>query len=63
MGNRAIYYGAIVIGIIIGIIGILWEANIAIGYHPTRGPVAIAVGVILIIIGIVGMVMARRPRI
>lgn len=62
MGNRAIYYGAIVIGIIIGILGILWEANIAIGYHPTRGPVAIAVGVILIIIGIVGMIMARSRR-
>lgn len=62
MGNRAIYYGAIVIGIIIGIIGILWEANIALGYHPARGPVAIAVGVILIIIGIVGMIMARSRR-
>lgn len=62
MGNRAIYYGAIIIGIIIGILGILWEANIAIGYHPTRGPVAIAVGVILIIIGIVGMIMARSRR-
>lgn len=62
MGNRAIYYGAIVIGIIIGILGILWEANIAIGYHPTRGPVAIAVGVILIIIGIVGMILSRSRR-
>lgn len=62
MGNRAIYYGAIVIGIIIGILGILWEANIAIGYHPTRGPVAIVVGVILIIIGIVGMILARSRR-
>lgn len=59
MGNRAIYYGAIVIGIIVAIVGILWEANIAIGYHPTRGPVAIAVGVILIIIGIVGLILAR----
>jgi sulfite exporter TauE/SafE len=63
MGNRAIYYLAIIVGIIVAILGILWEANIAIGYHPARGPVAIAVGVILIIIGIVGMVMARRPRI
>jgi len=62
MGNRAIYYGAIVIGIIVAILGIFWEANIAIGYHPTRGPVAIAVGVILIIIGIAGLFLARSRR-
>ncbi len=58
--NRTIYYGAIIIGIILIILGILWETNTAIGYHPARGPVAIVIGVILLIIGFIGMFVARR---
>jgi uncharacterized membrane protein HdeD (DUF308 family) len=59
MRNSQLYIGAIVIGVIALIIGLLWVANIALGYHPTRGYVALAVGVILLIIGIVGMVNTR----
>lgn len=58
MRNRAIYYGAIIIGIIALIIGILYTAGVF-GLHPVRGPIILAVGAILVIIGIIGMFMAR----
>jgi hypothetical protein len=57
--NPQLYIGAIVIGVVALIIGLLWVANIALGYHPTRGYIALALGVILLIIGIVGMVTTR----
>ncbi len=60
MGNRAIYYGAIVLGIIILIVGLLYEFTIVLGpNHPTRGWGAIVVGVVLLLVGIIGMFMAR----
>jgi hypothetical protein len=33
---------------------------VVLGYHPTRAIAALAVGIILIIVGVVGIVMARR---
>lgn len=48
------------LGIIALIVGVLYVANIVLGYHPTRGYVALAVGAILVIIGIVGF--ATRSR-
>jgi uncharacterized membrane protein YsdA (DUF1294 family) len=59
MNNPAIYIGAIVLGVIGIILGVLYEAH-TLGYHPFRAIVALVVGVILVIIGIVGMVMTRR---
>jgi hypothetical protein len=59
MRNSQLYIGAIAIGVIALIVGILYVANIALGYHPTRGYIVLAVGVILLIIGIVGMVNTR----
>ncbi len=59
MRNSQLYSGAIVIGVIALIVGILYVANIALGYHPTRGYIVLAMGVILLIIGIVGMVNTR----
>ena len=58
--NVAVYYGAIVIGILALVVGYLSNANILLGYHPTRAYVEWAVGAVLIIVGIVGIVMARR---
>lgn len=58
MGNRAIYYGVIVIGIVALVIGILYTAQVF-GLHPVRGPIVIAVGVILLIAGAAGLFMAR----
>lgn len=60
MRNPAVYVGAIILGIIALIVGVLYEVNAVLGYHPTRGYAALAVGAILIIIGIVGFVTRSR---
>lgn len=61
MKNLQLYIGAIVLGVLAVIVGVLYVANVVLGYHPTRGYVAIGVGAILVIIGIAGMV-ASRPK-
>ncbi len=53
-----LYIGAIILGVLALILGVLYLANI-LGYHPTRAYVALGVGVILIIIGVVGMIVSR----
>jgi uncharacterized membrane protein HdeD (DUF308 family) len=58
MKNLQLYVGAIVLGVLALIVGILFLANVF-GTHPTRAYVAIAVGAILLIIGIAGMVVSR----
>ena len=59
MKNTQLYIGAIVLGVLALVVGALYLANILLGYHPTRAYVAIAVGAILLIIGIAGMVVSR----
>ena len=59
MTNPTIYYGAIVLGILAIIAGVMMLNNFVLGYHVKLGYGGIAVGVILVIIGIAGMVMAR----
>ncbi len=59
MKNLQLYVSAIVLGVLALIVGVFYLANILIGYHPTRAYVAIAVGAILLIIGIAGMVVSR----
>jgi hypothetical protein len=49
-----------VIGILAIIVGVLYNANMVLGFHPTRAYAAWAIGAVLIIIGAVGIVMARR---
>jgi len=61
MKNLQLYIGAIVLGVLALIVGVLYLANILLGHHPTRGYVALGVGVILLLIGIVGMVV-NRPK-
>lgn len=58
--NVVAFYVAIVIGILAIVVGVLYNANVLLGFHPTRAYAAWAVGAVLIIIGIVGIVMARR---
>ncbi len=58
MRSNQLYIGAIVIGVLVLILGVLYLVNI-LGYHPTRAYVALGAGVILIIIGVVGMMMSR----
>jgi hypothetical protein len=60
MNNTAAFIGAIVLGIVALVVGYLYNANLYIGYHPSRAYAAWAVGAVLIIVGIVGIVMARR---
>jgi len=59
MKNLQLYVGAIVLGVLALIVGVFYLVNILLGYHPTRAYVAIAVGAILLIIGIAGMVVSR----
>ncbi len=61
MRNSTIYIGAIVLGVIALIVGVLYYTG-TLGDHPTRAYAALGVGAVLVIIGIVGMVVAR-PRI
>ncbi len=58
MKNSQLFLGAIVIGVIALIIGILFELKLF-GTHHTLPYLLLAVGVILLIVGIVGMVVGR----
>ncbi|HLG75715.1 MAG TPA: hypothetical protein VKX46_04835 [Ktedonobacteraceae bacterium] len=60
---RVLFVLALVVGILAIIGGIFYVANIMLGYHPTRGYVALAAGVILVIIGIAGFVAGRRGNV
>ncbi len=56
MKNPAIFYAAIVIGIVALAIGIYYQVG---GAHPARAIAGLAVGAVLLIAGIVGIFMAR----
>ncbi len=60
MRNTTLYYGAIVLGVIALIVGVMYMANIILGYHPSRAYIAFGIGVILLIIGIIGAFVVRR---
>ena len=60
MRNIQLYRGAIVLGVLALVLGVLYLTNLLLGYHPTRAYIAFGVGVILLLIGIVGMVV--RPK-
>jgi len=60
MSNNQLYLGAIILGVLGILLGVLYLTNI-LGYHPTRAYVALGVGVILLVIGIAAMVV-RRPK-
>ena len=56
MKNPAIFYAAIVIGIVALAIGIYYQVG---GAHPARAIAGLAVGAVLLIAGVVGMFMGR----
>ena len=62
MRNATLYYGAIVLGIIAIVVGVLYQANIILGYHPSRSYLAFAIGAILLIVGIVGVFYVRSKE-
>lgn len=57
---KSLFVLALVLGVVATVGGIFYIANIMLGYHPTRGYVALAVGVVLLIVGIAGFVAGRR---
>lgn len=59
MNNSLLSIGAIVLGVLALVVGVLYLTN-TLGYHPTRAYVALGVGAILVVIGIVWMAMTRR---
>ena len=62
MRNATLYYGAIVLGIIAIVVGVLYQANIILGYHPSRSYLAFGIGAILLIVGIVGVFYIRSKE-
>ncbi len=62
MRNATLYYGAIVLGIIAVVVGVLYQANIILGYHPSRSYFAFGIGAILLIVGIVGVFYIRSKE-
>lgn len=58
MKNPVIYYAAIALGVLALIVGILYTAGI-LGAHHKLGYAGLGAGILLIIIGIVGMVVAK----
>ena len=59
MRNSMRYVAIMVIGIIALVGGVLFQVQV-LGYYPTRAIVLIAVGVILLIFGIAGMMVTRN---
>lgn len=62
MRNAAVYIGALVLGVIALIVGILYLSGAVLGSHPTRGYVGIGAGIILLAIGVVGFIVGARSR-
>jgi hypothetical protein len=60
MKNPAIFYAAIVIGIVALAIGMYYQVS---GAHPARAIAGLAVGAVLLIAGIVGMFMTRSKAV
>ena len=56
MKNSAIFYAAIAIGIVGLAVGIYYQVG---GAHPARAIAGLAVGAVLLVVGIVGMFMTR----
>ncbi|HYK86275.1 MAG TPA: hypothetical protein VEV19_12965 [Ktedonobacteraceae bacterium] len=59
MNNAQIYMGALVLGVIALILGVLFYLGVF-GTHHTLVYAAFGVGVVLVIIGVAGMVMRNR---
>ena len=56
MKNPAIFYAAIVIGIVGLAVGVYYQVG---GAHPARAVAGLIVGAVLVIAGVVGLFMTR----
>ena len=61
MRNVTRYIAILVIGLIALVVGVLFQVQV-LGYYPTRAIVLIAVGVVLLMSGIVGMMVTRKRK-
>jgi hypothetical protein len=59
MKNSAIYYGVIAVGVIALLVGLYYMFIAVNPFHSLRAYGGLGAGVLLLIIGIAGMVMAR----
>ena len=59
MKNSQLYIGAIVLGVLALVVGLLFLANLF-GTHHTLPYIALVVGAVLIIVGVVRMVVMKR---
>lgn len=62
MKNPVLFYGVIVLGIIVLAVGVVYMTG-SLGVHPARGIAGIVVGAVLLVAGVVGMFMARAPKV
>jgi sulfite exporter TauE/SafE len=60
MKNSTLFYAAIVIGIVGLAVGIYYQVG---GAHPARALAGIVVGAVLLVVGVVGLFMARSKAI
>ena len=58
MKNPIVYYAVMAIGVIGLALGVYWTF---ISHHPTRGPVVLALGAIILIAGVVGF-FVMKPK-
>ena len=56
MKNSAIFYAVIAIGIVALAVGIYYQVG---GAHPARAIAGLVVGAVLLVVGVVGLFMAR----
>jgi uncharacterized membrane protein HdeD (DUF308 family) len=59
MRNSQLYIGAIVLGVLALVVGVMLLANLF-GTHHTLPYIVLVVGAVLVIVGVVGMVVTRR---
>jgi hypothetical protein len=60
MKNSTLFYAAIVIGIVGLAVGIYYQVG---GAHPARALAGIVVGAVLLVVGVVGLFMARSKAV
>ena len=59
MKNPRLNQGVIGLGMLVFVVGLLYQFNLLLGYHPARATVAIIVGAALVVVGLVGQILGR----
>lgn len=59
MKHHLLNQGATWLGVLVFIVGLLYQFNLLLGYHPGRATVAIIVGATLVVVGLVGQILGR----